>query len=96
MRFAQLLLLHPSSIGKLATIIAATGEPRPVIETAIRRVLGTTQWVVAIDRKQTLPSLTVHVRAHEGDLADIFTLPELTVFVNTTVCLSSLGPEPIH
>ncbi|KAI9632679.1 uncharacterized protein MKK02DRAFT_30432 [Dioszegia hungarica] len=79
-----LLLLHPSSIGKLATIIAATGEPRPLIETAIRRVLGTTQWVVAIDNLQMLPSLAVHVRPPKDDLADIFTLPELTIFVNST------------
>lgn len=90
MRFAQLLLLHPDSIGKLASIYANKPGPQPLIEKAIRRVLGTTQWAVGLDSYVVLACLASHSRPAREDLSEVYTLAELTIFLNPTVRLLAL------
>lgn len=49
LRFAQHLILHPSGLAHAATFIACTTMPDALVEKAIRRVLATRQWTIALD-----------------------------------------------
>jgi hypothetical protein len=49
LRFAQQLILHPSGLAHAAKLIACTAAPDALVEKAIRRVLATRQWTIALD-----------------------------------------------